>query len=183
MQLLLFRQGFNTQPPEGGWVFSCRCLISVSGFNTQPPEGGWQPTKCRSTTITGFNTQPPEGGWPRIRRRPPRINSFNTQPPEGGWFSCFCRCLMMFLFQHAAARRRLDPRRPYRIPRIEFQHAAARRRLVCDILAVSTNISRFNTQPPEGGWIGIKLGQFRDTVSTRSRPKAAGLCGNPALWR
>ncbi len=33
--------GFNTQPPEGGWV-TCGCLIfKNAGFNTQPPEGGW----------------------------------------------------------------------------------------------------------------------------------------------
>ena len=35
-------QGFNTQPPEGGWLFNF--LFSVffwCCFNTQPPEGGW----------------------------------------------------------------------------------------------------------------------------------------------
>ena len=35
------QSGFNTQPPEGGWVFSCCYLLSISCFNTQPPEGGW----------------------------------------------------------------------------------------------------------------------------------------------
>ena len=32
---------FNTQPPEGGWLFFNPFDISISGFNTQPPEGGW----------------------------------------------------------------------------------------------------------------------------------------------
>ena len=35
------RAGFNTQPPEGGWI----CVPIPHGrshsFNTQPPEGGW----------------------------------------------------------------------------------------------------------------------------------------------
>ena len=32
---------FNTQPPEGGWVFGCVQPFVMVGFNTQPPEGGW----------------------------------------------------------------------------------------------------------------------------------------------
>ena len=34
-------QGFNTQPPEGGWICSAMSSINRIGFNTQPPEGGW----------------------------------------------------------------------------------------------------------------------------------------------
>ena len=41
MQLLLFRQGFNTQPPEGGWSLIFSVAGSCQRFNTQPPEGGW----------------------------------------------------------------------------------------------------------------------------------------------
>ena len=40
MQLLLFRQGFNTQPPEGGCFALDSVQIQVISFNTQPPEGG-----------------------------------------------------------------------------------------------------------------------------------------------
>ncbi len=57
--------GFNTQPPEGGWLQGWGDdQIRGNGFNTQPPEGGWicQSTQCKSTFIS-FNTQPPEGGW------------------------------------------------------------------------------------------------------------------------
>ena len=35
----------------------------------------------------------------------------------------------------------------------------------------------FNTQPPEGGWVLIKLDQAEIIVSTHSRPKAAGKHG------
>ena len=55
-----------------------------------------------------------------------------------------------------------------------FQHTAARRRL--DYIQVLTNIhiDSFNTQPPEGGWTGIISIASSHTVSTHSRPKAAG---------
>ena len=33
--------GFNTQPPEGGWVLQPFGNGLVVCFNTQPPEGGW----------------------------------------------------------------------------------------------------------------------------------------------
>ena len=33
-----------------------------NGFNTQPPEGGWLVSQIGSDWLNGFNTQPPEGG-------------------------------------------------------------------------------------------------------------------------
>ena len=33
--------GFNTQPPEGGWVVGGILPHPLDCFNTQPPEGGW----------------------------------------------------------------------------------------------------------------------------------------------
>ena len=36
--------------------------------------------------------------------------------------------------------------------------------------------SCFNTQPPEGGWIHLYRSFRRRSVSTHSRPKAAGTC-------
>ena len=34
-------QGFNTQPPEGGWDMQLVAAPDAACFNTQPPEGGW----------------------------------------------------------------------------------------------------------------------------------------------
>ena len=55
---------------------------------------------------------------------------FNTQPPEGGCpllFIGVCRCV---LFQHTAARRRLQVGgEEYSKNYLMFQHTAARRRL------------------------------------------------------
>ena len=77
-------------------------------FNTQPPEGGWQVFQVPADMDGRFNTQPPEGGW-HYRGMPdgfyPR---FNTQPPEGGWNNSLNLTYSKQLFQHTAARRRLE---------------------------------------------------------------------------
>ena len=55
-----------------------------------------------------------------------------------------------------------------------FQHTAARRRLGRTIKATSRHL-RFNTQPPEGGWAREQEPfVIHVSVSTHSRPKAAG---------
>ena len=78
---------------------------------------------------------------------------FNTQPPEGGWGSSTPQQTRFKMFQHTAARRRLDrPDNP-----------------CCTLCS-------FNTQPPEGGWWSMQPRQnwVHYAVSTHSRPKAAG---------
>ena len=125
---------FNTQPPEGGWLYEFRLIAVLGRFNTQPPEGGWIKGRLLIAYLYSFNTQPPEGGWAKHLATPMQhylvsthsrpkaaggsqrhgriaIASFNTQPPEGGWA--------------LSTRPRLPPK-------------------------------SFNTQPPEGGWVKIK---------------------------
>ena len=104
------------------------------------------------------------------------------------------------MFQHTAARRRLGPDQCGRKNKLGFQHTAARRRLVFIDESKDETKYSFNTQPPEGGWAVIQpiqrqnLGVFQHTaarrrlvfvtdsggvfltVSTHSRPKAAGAC-------
>ncbi len=56
-----------------------------------------------------------------------------------------------------------------------FQHTAARRRLVTQLIDLRTFKLSFNTQPPEGGWEHGKIDrEWFTRVSTHSRPKAAG---------
>ena len=59
------------------------------GFNTQPPEGGWGKSGESASNRAGFNTQPPEGGWFYFYKRFGDGKCFNTQPPEGGWNKWF----------------------------------------------------------------------------------------------
>ena len=79
---------------------------------------------------------------------------FNTQPPEGGWFFDEVDKQEEVWFQHTAARRRLGQILWWGcLIRFWFQHTAARRRLDA----------------------GESLGVDFESVSTHSRPKAAGL--------
>ena len=74
-----------------------------AGFNTQPPEGGWVSGTLWPRRPDGFNTQPPEGGWPTEFISRIIITSFNTQPPEGGWISFGTWLVERLAFQHTAA--------------------------------------------------------------------------------
>ena len=103
--------------------------LLICCFNTQPPEGGWDGLNTHSTRRkNGFNTQPPEGGWICFKSFAKSFLCFNTQPPEGGWAPSSPLSPRSPLFQHTAARRRLD----------------RANRATCKTYC-------FNTQPPEGG--------------------------------
>ncbi len=128
--VLLGSLGFNTQPPEGGWVSdSLLALCAVKFQHTAARRrlelvfmldiraGLFQHTAARrrlgGSIITAllppcFNTQPPEGGWLRRSGYWHFYSSFNTQPPEGGWVAFWFETQALQLFQHTAARRRLD---------------------------------------------------------------------------
>ena len=143
------------------------------GFNTQPPEGGWFHKLRHIQRRNGFNTQPPEGGW--VFRISPYITSKMFQHTaarrrlEVQIFFCYC----FEWFQHTAARRRLGLLRKFTGDSIMFQHTAARRRLASPRKG-AFSFTSFNTQPPEGGWKIHAIFICVDFVSTHSRPKAAG---------
>ena len=145
---------FNTQPPEGGWVYG-RLIVRLNFcFNTQPPEGGWVIHAKQQGILPSVSTHSrPKAAGRWCRRCGRRDYGFNTQPPEGGWVQGVIICSLFMTFQHTAARRRLDlgglPCRPNN----RFQHTATRRRL--DVYSV--------------------LDMTFGSVSTHSRPKAAGL--------
>ena len=77
------------------------------------------------------------------------------------------------MFQHTAARRRLDRNRNGQLWRKRFQHTAARRRLFfqlhqkLDGITVSTH-----SRPKAAAWSSCSC-VFASAVSTHSRPKAA----------
>ena len=98
---------FNSQPPEGGWLFVLQthhllkafqltaarrrldiCTATaaeIASFNSQPPEGGWSKPCDTPPPFSRFNSQPPEGGWLASKVGSIPISRFNSQPPEGGW--------------------------------------------------------------------------------------------------
>ncbi len=79
------------------------------------------------------------------------------------------------MFQLTAARRRLANLLTFNgSHRRKFQLTAARRRLGLARRSIGRTFFCFNSQPPEGGWIYCFAAWVHQTVSTHSRPKAAG---------
>ena len=196
-------EGFNTQPPEGGWlvsevqrflsgvsthsrpkaagVYVDGCGFTRSCFNTQPPEGGWALFKSRNQTDVLFqhtaarrrlvhafednrsestvstHSRPKAAGAIKRQTRAYSL-SFNTQPPEGGWPTAS---------PPHAANRGFNTQPP--------EGGWLRRPLS------ACCFDRFNTQPPEGGWHTTRVYLIRLVVSTHSRPKAAGACGQSGI--
>ena len=124
--------------------------------------------------ITCFNTQPPEGGWSSSIYQYRSKYSFNTQPPEGGWSAMASATVLPRLFQHTAARRRLDPIYQTTNQTIQFQHTAARRRLASVKPACSCTANSFNTQPPEGGWFTSALAASAACCCFNTQPPEGG---------
>ena len=98
---------------------------------------------------------------------------FNTQPPEGGWLHLDISLYHLSVSTHSRPKAAGFVKNFFWPPEEMFQHTAARRRLDWqqgqDYLARS-----FNTQPPEGGWQYVEQAVQHLLVSTHSRPKAAG---------
>ena len=82
-------------------------LVEVSTHSR--PKAAGHSSSCRGWPRCCFNTQPPEGGWLRVTAPLAVLSCFNTQPPEGGWEHAFPNIALCLLFQHTAARRRLEP--------------------------------------------------------------------------
>ena len=192
------RGRFNTQPPEGGWHLLGAGVVRqvLVSTHSRPKAAGYSATG-RPSRIRCFNTQPPEGGWPSggVRASAPR--SFNTQPPEGGWWAEVLRSIGgVTVSTHSRPKAAGHSSFWTVFVFALFQHTAARRRLAVSFIARAF-FKRFNTQPPEGGWISEQLKDGNNTrfqhtaarrrlgpsamqhdglmaVSTHSRPKAAG---------
>ena len=118
-----------------------------------------------------FNTQPPEGGWETRFFCSRRLSvSTHSRPKAAGL--CLQADRPIPLFQHTAARRRLDYCIKHNELFDEFQHTAARRRLGL-VYHCFKNPSSFNTQPPEGGWL-IMIGQSTISRCFNTQPPEGG---------
>ena len=83
-------------------------------------------------------------------------------------------CNKQDVFQHTAARRRLDTTMPTNTSADVFQHTAARRRLDIQTVLDSYDLSVSTHSRPKAAGSFNKLGVKIKDVSTHSRPKAAG---------
>ena len=121
---------FNTQPPEGGWRSLSLFWKRNRSFNTQPPEGGWAwATNLPGCCLLVSTHSRPKAAGTAVRAIHCVSCRFNTQPPEGGWGHLSDFGYNEWLFQHTAARRRLEDNKESRLYIDLFQHTAARRRL------------------------------------------------------
>ena len=80
-------KSFNTQPPEGGWIFQ-RVLFFRTAVSThsRPKAAGAFIDQISFSFHVSTHSRPKAAG---STAQPQGCNKdcFNTQPPEGGWFS------------------------------------------------------------------------------------------------
>ena len=123
---------FNTQPPEGGWVF---CFFSQAwamvSTHSRPKAAGTQANGLFAELFVVSTHSRPKAAGGQRREKDKQTMGFNTQPPEGGWRSSYHSNTKGRRFQHTAARRRLAAWKKVSGQFAWFQHTAARRRLVC----------------------------------------------------
>ena len=103
-----------------------------------------------------------------------KVHSFNTQPPEGGWHAEVLPRPKKSLFQHTAARRRLESRDDAKnqagwVSTHSRPKAAGQIHASTDAFIIVSTHSR----PKAAGQIHASTDAFI-IVSTHSRPKAAG---------
>ena len=186
--------GFNTQPPEGGWFLSRAAFEAhADRFNTQPPEGGWAGQTAYQTKRSKFQHTAARRRLAAVRLfwRLRQTVSTHSRPKAAGSEE-IVSTLLFTVSTHSrpkAAGSSNAARQTYRL----FQHTAARRRLGCVSIFKSTDsvsthsrpkaaglspmmlrlcFSRFNTQPPEGGWADstpkrAKSRRFQHTAARR----------------
>ena len=164
----------HSRPKAAGRLAIWLLMVRRCCFNSQPPEGGWLFVVPHSWLSQEFQLTAARrrlGGGRHIFC----LNfGFNSQPPEGGWDFFLSPSIAPRLFQLTAARRRLVLVGLRVGGGLSFQLTAARRRLGgatdrrANAVAVSTHSRpkaagcwqagahqahhRFNSQPPEGGW-------------------------------
>ena len=171
----LYVDGFNTQPPEGGWcnLFDREQLMlefqhtaarrRLDPIPCPPPLPHAVSTHSRPKAAGHFMRVPPNilsvstHSRPKAAGTPPMIfgqgrNCFNTQPPEGGWGGLALDELILRGFNTQPPEGGWGGGFGRGHELSWFQHTAARRRLGYFGHNLDTTES-FNTQPPEGGWL------------------------------
>ena len=142
---------FNTQPPEGGWDsgdFWPVIDLDVS-THSRPKAAGGNGTKEISWAWVSTHSRPKAaGGEADIYQAAADVSTHSRPKAAGRRKVSLCACSM---FQHTAARRRLEDAIMQGVPLPKFQHTAARRRLGFRPFQYQA-LHGFNTQPPEGGW-------------------------------
>ena len=143
--------GFNTQPPEGGWIdffFSPTRCVWVS-THSRPKAAGIDFKPSLRTMMVSTHSRPKAAGPTVTSRYHRKLVSTHSRPKAAGLHTLAVRNeegVSTHSRPKAAGHTHLE-RKAVGM----FQHTAARRRLDIRILNVKPWVC-FNTQPPEGGW-------------------------------
>ena len=122
----------------------------------------------------GFNTQPPEGGCLACSSSQVTLSVSTHSRPKAA-AAQFVLNLVLLLFQHTAARRRLRRQCRWCCRILWFQHTAARRRLQSGEVWLSNGKNVSTHSRPKAAADGYYNFPYQSGVSTHSRPKAAAL--------
>ena len=127
-----------------------------------------------TSTSSSFNTQPPEGGWIRRHIFAPVEHLFQHTAARRRLEAVAEKAVNGFMFQHTAARRRLEAVAEKAVNGFMFQHTAARRRLGYFHVRCY-RVACFNTQPPEGGWYK-NWSETKGSGGFNTQPPEGGWC-------
>ena len=75
--------------------------------HSRPKAAGYADSDLSKTTNVSTHSRPKAAGSALFTFLK-FLFRFNTQPPEGGWAVCLLKLTVQLLFQHTAARRRLE---------------------------------------------------------------------------
>ena len=168
----------------------------ANGFNTQPPEGGWRSSESQIHRDRQFQHTAARRRLGKsclsslvsvmfqhtaARRRlalPPVVMSClknvstHSRPKAAGWRERYVKAhrrVSTHSRPKAAGSRRAWPSASTAVSTHSRPKAAG-----TAPKPFATVLLGFNTQPPEGGWSSLHIRRCRLPVSTHSRPKAAG---------
>ena len=139
----------RSRPKAAGITINRWCRNLKVSTRSRPKAAGFLHTNLITLDKVSTRSRPKAAGTKRNRVSYISFVSTRSRPKAAGCLPDIHWLPMMF--QHAAARRRLDERMETRHKPLLFQHAAARRRLDW-IHTRKIKGNCFNTQPPEGGW-------------------------------
>ena len=141
--------GFNTQPPEGGWGgFVRQRQMGVVSTHSRLKAAGDHRAHGRCPIAVSTHSRLKAAG--HFDSPKEKAACFNTQPPEGGWAG--------------------------HIGRLHLRAVSTHSRLKAAGLSCTVKNSPFfcfNTQPPEGGWYRLLRRQIR-TVRFNTQPPEGG---------
>ena len=148
------RIGFNTQPPEGGWLsgWGTAAYFAYVSTHSRPKAAGYVDELFQDLPEVSTHSRPKAAGGSFDGTLYAQKVSTHSRPKAAGYSERINHGLCM-VSTHSRPKAAGLNRLPAKTYHKRFQHTAARRRLV-SLNCRPLHRFGFNTQPPEGGWDG-----------------------------